>query len=597
MPQSLLPNRTPFRNLLKLVDDEYSILLQECELLRSRVNFIRPELGRELTGRDTTGLEMISLSPQSETTPNVFSSSPAGKAKSCPIKCRTCTENLESMPSAACVTLVGASVARPCVLKAATEDGPHIKPNWNFESQSEITSATDGAFLTPKADSPRHSFTERNVFKSKYETRRFSLASNKTFTETTVRRVIATGRVSKLVEYIKSSSSFELPSETKHSWVRIFVDRAILNLLVDAIMAIVIVMNMFYVGVCSELTENNPFVVAGDITFAALFVIERILKLYILGLRRYFFGVERGWNIFETVLSVVGVAEVVFSKMGASIGDAPTPLLRLIRLSRIAKMIRLLRLEFVKELMVMVNIVLGGVRTLAWSIVLICIPLYIASLILRETAGRLGGDNGSENFSSIQSAFFTMFRCVVVGDCSDMSGRPIFLMLATNHGWQYAAVYVVTTLLMTFGLFNVIVAIYVENTVAAAKHNEMVMKFRRLENQEAFSVKTAELLELVRKKTSSGRPGHSAADLLSCQITAELFNELCQNPRFRDLLCELDIAEEDQVDLFDTLDVDGGGILDAMELINGLQRELLPLLLSEVYTNYGVTLGEPTSSL
>jgi hypothetical protein len=44
------------------------------------------------------------------------------------------------------------------------------------------------------------------------------------------------------------------------------------------------------------------------------------------------------------------------------------------------------------------------------------------------------------------------------------------------------------------------------------------------------------------------------------EVDQKLFTEMIKEKRFQELLSDLDIAEEDQIDLFDTLDVDGGGI-------------------------------------
>merc|ERR1712113_1192003 len=48
--------------------------------------------------------------------------------------------------------------------------------------------------------------------------------------------------------------------------------------------------------------------------------------------------------------------------------------------------------------------------------------------------------------------------------------------------------------------------------------------------------------------------------------------ELRKYTEFQDILRDLDIADEDQLDLFDTLDVDGGGTIDLEELITGIAK-------------------------
>jgi len=154
---------------------------------------------------------------------------------------------------------------------------------------------------------------------------------------------------------------------------------------------------------------------------------------------------------------------------------------------------------------------------------------------------------------------------------------------------------------MTFGLFNVIVAIYVENTVAAAKFNDLKLKRMRMQNQHLVAEKLHELVEVtceLWEKTRCLAEGRRAsrgsfarrltlfqidphdhgsslkremlkmADEIS--ITPHFMDELRDDPRVVDIFKALDIASEDTQDLFDTLDVDGGGTIDIKEMILGL---------------------------
>merc|ERR1719157_532532 len=56
------------------------------------------------------------------------------------------------------------------------------------------------------------------------------------------------------------------------------------------------------------------------------------------------------------------------------------------------------------------------------------------------------------------------------------------------------------------------------------------------------------------------------------QITPDFFDHLRSFTEFQELLSDLDIADEDQLDLFETLDVDGGGTIDLEELIVGIWK-------------------------
>merc|ERR1712039_924743 len=56
------------------------------------------------------------------------------------------------------------------------------------------------------------------------------------------------------------------------------------------------------------------------------------------------------------------------------------------------------------------------------------------------------------------------------------------------------------------------------------------------------------------------------------ELTPEIFHDLLQHEEFQQILRDLDVEDEEQHDLFDTLDVDGGGTLDLEELISGIAK-------------------------
>jgi len=61
-------------------------------------------------------------------------------------------------------------------------------------------------------------------------------------------------------------------------------------------------------------------------------------------------------------------------------------------------------------------------------------------------------------------------------------------------------------------------------------------------------------------------------DLMRIQLTPDFFEVVRGMSEFQDILRDLDISDEDQFDLFETLDVDGGGTIDLEELIQGIAK-------------------------
>merc|ERR1712113_634610 len=94
-------------------------------------------------------------------------------------------------------------------------------------------------------------------------------------------------------------------------------------------------------------------------------------------------------------------------------------------------------------------------------------------------------------------SFFTLFRCVMGGDCAENAGRPIFLEVTTIYGWWYGLIYCALVFFMTMGLFNVIGAIFVENVVTGAKTSNQLVKRQRLRDKVFFADKIHELLWLI----------------------------------------------------------------------------------------------------
>ena len=83
-----------------------------------------------------------------------------------------------------------------------------------------------------------------------------------------------------------------------------------------------------------------------------------------------------------------------------------------------------------------------------------------------------------------------------------------------------------------------------ENTVAAAKFNDLTQKQIRLQSAEFFSSKASELLELIYSMLNewAGISPAESQDLYSGEITRPCLSRLCKISRFREILCELDVS-------------------------------------------------------
>jgi len=228
--------------------------------------------------------------------------------------------------------------------------------------------------------------------------------------------------------------------------------------------------------------------------------------------------------------------------------------------------------------------------------------LYItgvfATVIISDT-GKVDIITSEELFSSVPRSMFTSFRCYT-GDCTTSDGSSIAKLLADAYGPAFILAYVASVMVISFGLFNLIMAFYVDITTSAARSNQAQSRQQQNRNSVRIAFIIKDLIykfwaasQLVSKQqgqnlgnsafdtalksmlTRRGSKCSSAFDhsvsIAEVSITRELFQLIIQNPGVQQDLDELEI-EPDRAHLFDILDSTGSGRLQAEELITGLLK-------------------------
>jgi len=351
----------------------------------------------------------------------------------------------------------------------------------------------------------------------------------------------------------------------------------------NTISGILVVLNAVCVGVSCDVSPGWHGWLIIDTVFAAIFFAELCAKCWSVGPRPLFVsGQEVGWNLMELAIVVVALVEVAMQWLIAQGADSRFySVLRTFRALRATRVARVIRLQIFQELTILVKGLLGGLRVLCVSLIVLFLPLYSTAVIFRETLGNIAEDDptGESHFGSIGESLFTVFRCTVAGDCDDLNGKPIFVLMSARYGWGYGIVYSLVVVFVILGLFNVIAAIFVEQVVVGAKTSAMLLRRNRLRDKTFFARKITELVRvIVEVQGSSPMPAgdHTIKDLFDrakhITISPEFFDVLRQEPRFCDILNALDVPDEEQFNLFETLDADGNEVIDMEELVEGIAR-------------------------
>jgi len=385
-----------------------------------------------------------------------------------------------------------------------------------------------------------------------------------------------------------------------------------------------------------------------------------VYKMYTSGCSQHFTGVEWSWNIFDFIIVLLACLDLITTALTRLTGEQMDvslngfTIIRLARLLRIARVVRLLRLQFFKELTLMVNGVIGGLRTLFWAIILLAVLVYCLGVLMRqimmdnhiacempreiaivtelgvEPADAFANYAGNSTdlrtctleeahliqyksvlFGSVMRSMFTIFRCFT-GDCSSPNGTPMIIPLWETIGPLLVIGYVFTFLFVTFGVFNLIMAIFVENTLEYARHNEE--KRTALVHKQHVRV-ARQLQQLVLRVCGTDRPSsdlgmasifssgtpseylghheglrghmhqfkklfassHENLDLTHpypahMRVSRGVFEEALRDKQVQQLLDELDISISSRDKLFDILDSDGNDYIAISELVEGFMR-------------------------
>lgn len=319
-----------------------------------------------------------------------------------------------------------------------------------------------------------------------------------------------------------------------------------------------------------------------EFVFVVAFTIELIARMYVVGWSQFFRGKEATSNAVDFLIVLSSLTETFMASAWSA------NLLRLMRLTRLTRLFRITRFAIFKEFTLMLAGLAGGVKTLGWAMVLLLLMIYVIALFMNNTVGKseavtaMFGEEGELYFSSVPRCMFLAFRCFT-GECGDAQGRSIVAHLSMEFGFQFDLPYIMSSMVMNFGIFNLIIAVYIESTLDAAKSGHSPEQSREHIVQMANAIK--KLLKRIIYLTRCLEAADASTDLSlfeknavmykyeDCEeevdISKEIFNRILRDPIVKSCMDALDVPVN-RMHLFETLDADGSGSLLLTELVHGI---------------------------
>jgi len=447
--------------------------------------------------------------------------------------------------------------------------------------------------------SPRTPIADGDQVRDLHSIRTFHRSRHSGLTEHELRKLMQINRSQRLLQRQRSKEIRQRFGEALSSiWL---LRKAMLGLTAkkvevafDSVIGIVVVANAICVGIGMDMQDSYPATwLALDFIFGIVFVSELTVKIYVHGFRDHFCGNGSLYNIFDASLIIADIVQFALllaqddqpvAKAGLSASA-----FRLARLLRLSRTLRLLRSRVFSTLIAMIQGTIGGMATLGWSLVLFVLFIYLVALVFRQSLGagvdaEVNSDAAAWYFRSVPRAMYTIFRCSF-GDCSTRNGTPIFEHVTEDHGVFWCFIYSAFLFLVVIGLFNVISAIFVENTMASAAEIAAKKRQAKLENESRWAVNVVVVLMSLLRECDSNLPGLSklldtgeCEDDLLGRIMSMEFPQKVLDKVVRDDACasraltQLDIDPADHRYLSDILDPHNRGTIGVVELVEGLKR-------------------------
>jgi len=378
----------------------------------------------------------------------------------------------------------------------------------------------------------------------------------------------------------------------------------------------VIFLNAVIIWLSLDIHPEWTFWIIVEVFFVVFFCVEIGLKLWSGRCTRFFFGDDWRWNWLDLIIIVAAVVDLVMTSThngDSSVGNVNPSMIRLVRLLRITRLVRLLNMKRLKDLKLMVDGVINGLQTLVWAFILLFGLLYILGVVMRQLmmapdscpdGGPLDKELCIEMFSTVFRSVFTVFRCFTDG-CSTPQGTSLIPMLFEMYGIGFALAYILVMCFVTFGLFNLIMAVFVERTLENSKletqksevarqraQQQLARDFRSLvlkicsHNQRAAMALRSENPDL-RTNASLGRgrrpsflnvspskqvlvKGRALERTMKTRISRDEFDFIINQPDMRSMLDDLDIYVPSTAKFFNILDGNGDKTLEICEIAEGL---------------------------
>jgi voltage-gated sodium channel len=331
---------------------------------------------------------------------------------------------------------------------------------------------------------------------------------------------------------------------------------------VQSIIAVLVLLNAVVMGIQTEWQANHfnkdtpAIFFFADVGFCCAFCTELIIRVLGFGID-FIRGPDVWWNCFDTTIILVSVFDLmssITSEDGHKAASSRMSLLRTLRILRAVRAVRIVRvLRFVEELRTIVICIGGSMKSLAWTLLLLFMLIYMAGIAVTQVVLDYRQEVGDEKvgaiilywYGSLTRTCVTLFEAITSGINYDEALAPLVVEIS----WLFYLFWIFYIAFTVFALLNVVTGVFVEKAVESA-------------NRDKSDFMMTHICDIFRRTdgTNAGKIGWGQfEESLSTEEMQEYFRVI-----------DVDITEAKA--LYELLDADNDGMIDAVEFVSGCVR-------------------------
>uniref|UniRef100_A0A7S4QF91 EF-hand domain-containing protein n=1 Tax=Alexandrium monilatum TaxID=311494 RepID=A0A7S4QF91_9DINO len=294
--------------------------------------------------------------------------------------------------------------------------------------------------------------------------------------------------------------------------------------------------------------------------FTGVFTVELMLRVAADG-RAFFSSPQRRWHAFDTVLVVVSVAECVADAVISQELPVNFLYLRMIRACRAIRVFRIVRvLKFFTSLRILVHSVCSTLKSLAWTLVLLFLILYVFAVLFTQAATEhvlhAGAQGGvlREHYGSLPISIYTLFQSITNG----VSWAEVAGPLGQVHPfWEF--IFSIFMMFTYFAVLNVVTGVFCQSAIEGASRDRDTVVQAQLSMTKEYTAQLERLFEQLDGEDKG-------------YLTLQEFEDRLGDEQLKAYFDSLDLTTGDVWNLFKLLDTNSTCAIELEEFVAGCLR-------------------------